>query len=41
VLVPRIGGGYTAVERTAPWRTREVGFEGGCLVAGEMRAPAR
>jgi hypothetical protein len=26
------------VERTAPWRTREVGFEGGCLVAGEMRA---
>jgi CubicO group peptidase (beta-lactamase class C family) len=38
VLVPRAGGGYTAVERTAPWRTREVGFEGGCVVAGEMRA---
>jgi CubicO group peptidase (beta-lactamase class C family) len=44
VLVPRAGGGYTAVERTAPWRTREVAFEGGCLVTGEMRAcpdPAR
>jgi CubicO group peptidase (beta-lactamase class C family) len=38
VLVPRAGGGYTAVERTAPWRTREVAFEGRCLVAGEMRA---
>jgi hypothetical protein len=39
VLVPRAGGGYTAVERTAPWRTREgFAFEGGCLVAGEMRA---
>jgi len=38
VLVPRAGGGYTAVERTAPWRTQEVAFEGGCLVAGEMRA---
>jgi CubicO group peptidase (beta-lactamase class C family) len=39
VLVPRAGGGYTAVERTAPWRTREgFAFEGRCLVAGEMRA---
>jgi hypothetical protein len=39
VLVPRVGGGYTAVERTAPWRTQEgFAFEGGCLVAGEMRA---
>lgn len=38
VLVPRAGGGYTAVERTVPWRTQEVAFEGRCLVAGEMRA---
>jgi len=35
---PRAEGGYIAVERTAPWPTREGAFEGGCLVAGEMRA---
>jgi hypothetical protein len=38
VVLPRAAGGHTAVERTAPWRTREVAFESGCLVAGALRA---
>lgn len=37
-VVPRAEGEYTAVERTEPWRTQEVAFEGGCLLVGEMRA---
>jgi hypothetical protein len=40
VLVPRAGGAYTAVEGAAPWRTRDVAFEGECLLVGALRACA-
>jgi CubicO group peptidase (beta-lactamase class C family) len=40
VLAPRAGNAYTAVERAAPWRTRDVAFEGECLLVGALRACA-
>jgi hypothetical protein len=41
VLVPRAGGAYTAVERAAPWRRRDVAFEGECLLVGALRGVRR
>jgi CubicO group peptidase (beta-lactamase class C family) len=41
VLVPEASGALLAVERTAPWRTHAVRFEGDCLVIEELAACRR
>jgi CubicO group peptidase (beta-lactamase class C family) len=37
VMVPTVDGAYTAVERSSPWRTQHVTFDGECMVIANTR----